>query len=105
MISDKNLIEIQISNHQAKPWYYFLSKLFLWLLKRDLKAIKKEERIKANKKQKCFADPSYCDLRCLCKEALEKRNLPNCKCSNVEQCDTWCIAKENYSSTSKYGHE
>ena len=26
-----------------------------------------------------------------------KTDIPNCRCTDVNQCDTWCIAKENYS--------
>lgn len=30
-------------------------------------------------------------------EKLEdKQDIPKCKCSDVNQCDTWCIAKENF---------
>lgn len=112
MISDKNLIEIEIVKLEAKPWYYLISKFFLMLLKRDLKAIKKEERmvrsLNENKPKKCFAsDPEYCDLHCSCKEALQKRSLPNCKCDDVSQCDIWCVAKENYTRAQdqRYGHE
>lgn len=32
------------------------------------------------------------------KKKVKKKNhdLPNCRCADVTQCDTWCIAKENF---------
>ena len=33
----------------------------------------------------------------------KKTDIPNCKCSNPQWCDTWCISKENYTKASKHG--
>lgn len=26
-----------------------------------------------------------------------KTDIPNCRCTDPNECDTWCIAKENFS--------
>jgi len=35
----------------------------------------------------------------------EENKLPKCTCHDVNQCDTWCVGKENYTKASRHGIE